>query len=80
MAKIICNNAKEMKVCDFNSLFDESVQVFICPDTCPVCQGKGYTEADVVAVGAIRQKIQDEVGMGRSAVLVLSELLKEVTE
>lgn len=46
-------------------------------EKCKSCHGKGYTEVDVIETEAVRKKLQDEVGTGRSAVLVLSELLKE---
>ena len=77
MAKIICRNSIEMKARDFNTLLSDRLKLFICEDDCPICHGKGYTEAEVVDADVIRKKIQDEIGTDRSAVLVLGELLKE---
>lgn len=52
MAKIICENARVATATEDNPWVDIE-----CRKDCPICQGAGYTEADVVEVEKARNKL-----------------------
>lgn len=50
MAKIICENAKEMTTSSGLHPY------IICDTDCPICHGAGFTEQDVVKVSDVEEE------------------------